>query len=122
LSDSSTFMAYLDAHPRSAELLDLLRQVIRELGPAEETISKSQVAFQRTRDVALVWAPGQYLGERGAPLVLTLGFPEQDPSPRWKEIVEPRRGWFVHHLELHAADDIDDQVKTWIRRAYDHAA
>jgi hypothetical protein len=25
---------------------------------------------------------------------------------------------FMHHLELHAADDIDDQVRGWLARAY----
>ena len=84
-------------------------------------MSKSQVAFRRTRTVALAWTPGQYLGGRGAPLVLTVGFPGRDATPRWKEVVEPRRGWFVHHLELHAADDIDEQVKAWMRRAYEAA-
>jgi len=114
-------MAYLDAHPRSAELLDLLRQVIRELGPAEETISKSQVAFQRTRDVALVWAPGQYLGERGAPLVLTLGFPEQDPSLAGRRSSSP--GVAGSSITSNSTPRRHRRPgEDMIRRAYDHAA
>ncbi len=53
--------------------------------------------------------------------MLTLYFPEQVASPRWKHVVQPRPGLFAHHLELHDAADIDDQVKAWLRRAYDAA-
>jgi hypothetical protein len=54
-------------------------------------------------------------------LVFSVVLPERDADPRWKEVVEPRPGVFMHHLELRAADDIDDQVKAWIARAYDAA-
>jgi Domain of unknown function (DUF5655) len=53
--------------------------------------------------------------------VLTVVLPERDGDPRWKEVVEPRPGVFMHHLELRVADDIDDPVKSWIKRAYDAA-
>ncbi|HSU35228.1 MAG TPA: hypothetical protein VLJ88_06180, partial [Propionibacteriaceae bacterium] len=95
-----TFRKYLDDHPDSAVLLEHLRQTIVALGPVEEKESKSQLAFRRRRTVAAAWAPGQYLGERGAPLALTVTFAKRDPSPRWKEIVEPKPGLYTHHLEL----------------------
>ena len=87
--------------------------------PAQKNIP--QVAFRRRRTFALAWAPGQYLGERCAPLVLSVVLPERDADPRWKEVVEPRPGVFMHHLELRVADNIDDQAKAWIKRAYDAA-
>jgi hypothetical protein len=33
---------------------------------------------------------------------------------RWKEIVEPTPGRFMHHLELHVETDIDDEVRRWL--------
>ena len=116
-----TLTDYLENHPDSAALLEHLRKAILELGPVEEEASKSQVAFRRRRTVASAWAPGQYLGKRGAPLVLTLSFPERDQSPRWKEIVEFTPGAFTHHLELNDPRDIDDQVRAWLQRAFDAA-
>ncbi len=116
-----TLKEYLDSHPDSADLLEHLRHAIGALGPVEEKESKSQLAFRRRRNVALAWAPGQYLGKRGAPLVLTLTFPERDQSSRWKEIVEPSPGLYTHHLELNDPSEIDDQVRVWLQRAYDAA-
>jgi hypothetical protein len=116
-----TLRQYLDEHEDSRALLERLRQAIVETGPIEERESKSQVAFRRSRTFALAWAPRQYLGERGAPLALSIVLPQRDADARWKEVVEPRPGVFMHHLELRAADDIDDQVREWITHAYDAA-
>jgi len=116
-----TLKEYLDNHPDSADLLEHLRLAISALGPVEEKESNSQLAFRRRRNVAVAWAPGQYLGQRGAPLVLTLTFPERDQSSRWKEIVEPSPGLYTHHLELNDPSEIDDQVRVWLQRAYDAA-
>jgi len=118
---AGTFRKYLDDHPDSAVLLEHLRQTIVALGPVEEKESKSQLAFRRRRTVAAAWAPGQYLGERGAPLALTVTFAKRDPSPRWKEIVEPKPGLYTHHLELNDPSEIDDQVRAWLQQAYDAA-
>ncbi len=115
------FRDYLDEHHESRALFDQLQRAIIEIGPVKVRASKSQVAFRRRRTFALAWAPGQYLGKRGAPLVLSVFLREHDNDSRWKEVVEPRPGVFTHHLELHVADDIDDQVKAWIKRAYDAA-
>jgi hypothetical protein len=109
---------HVAAHRGSRKPFEELRRVIMQLGPVSERYSKSQVAYRRRRTFALVWAPGQYLGERGAPLVLSLRLPEGDPDPRWKEVVEPRRGVFTHHLELRDTADIDDQVEAWLSNAY----
>ena len=116
-----TFREYLDSHPDSTALLEHLRQAIVAIGPVEEKESKSQLAFRRRRTVASAWAPGQYLGQCAAPLVLTLTFPERDQSPRWKEIVQPRPGAYTHHLELNDPSEIDDQVRGWLQRAYEAA-
>jgi hypothetical protein len=57
-----------------------------------------------------------------APLVLTLSLPYRDPSPRWKEIVEPSPGMFTHHLELWDLREVDAEVETWLRKAWEEAA
>jgi hypothetical protein len=112
---------YLADHPGSLALLESLRSRLEAIGPTQERMSPSQVAFRRERPVAWAWAPGQYLGGRVAPLVLSLELPRRDPSPRWKEVVEVRPGRFMHHLELSAAEDLDDEVDGWLQRAWEAA-
>jgi hypothetical protein len=43
------------------------------VGPASQRVTRSQVAFVRQHAFAWTWMPRQYLGARGAPLVLTAG-------------------------------------------------
>lgn len=113
---------YFSGQPLAKTLYEVVRREIEALGEAEMRVSKSQIAFRRRRAFAWVWRPGQYLtGRAVAPLVLTVALPGRDASPRWKEIVEPVPGKFIHHLELTDPADIDDEVRGWLRQAWDAA-
>lgn len=117
-----TLDEYFDGKEDSRRLFDSLRERIESLGPVEIVVQKSQIAFRRNRAFAYAWRPGKYLHGRGAPLVLTLLLHRRDPSPRWKEVVEPAPGRFTHHLELYALNDIDEQVFDWLQEAWRLAA
>ena len=116
-----TLDEFFGDHDDSRRLFDALLDVINSIGPAEYKVTKSQIAFRRKKQFAWVWMPGKYLRGRTAPLVLSLSFPARDSSPRWKEIVEPAPGRFMHHLELNAVSDIDDEVTRWLRSAWEQA-
>ncbi len=104
------------------DLFEAILALLAGLDRCEMRITKSQIAFRRARDFAWIWCPDRYLqGHRVAPLVLSLSLPARDPSPRWKQIVEPAPGRFMHHLELHAVADVDGQVRDWLQQAYDRA-
>lgn len=107
--------------PLSRELFDVVRSAIESIGPATMRVTRSQVAFRRRVAFAWTWLTGQYLRGPVAPLVLTIDLPRRDESPRWKEIVEPRPGRFTHHLELHSATDVDQEVLAWLLEAYGQA-
>jgi hypothetical protein len=115
-----------NAHAR--QLFEALQAAAKAVaGPVELQVSKSQVALRHPdggKPLAWAWVPARYLGEgRGfAPLVVSLVFSARDPSPRWKEIVEPSRGRFMHHLELRDAAEIDAEVQAWIIAATQAAA
>ncbi len=112
---------FFSGQSASRDLFEAVRQAIEDIGPAEIRVTKSQVAFWRRKAFAWVWMPGQYLGRKAAPLVLTLGFRSCDPSPRWKSIVEPAPGRFTHHLELYSIADIDEEVRHWLRQDWETA-
>lgn len=113
---------FFSAQELSRQLFDTVRAAIDQTGPAEMRVSKSQIAFRRRRGFAWVWIPARYL-RRGntAPLVLSLALPFRDPSPRWKQVVEPYPGRFIHHLEIDGTGEIDDEVKTWLNLAWSSA-
>ena len=133
-----TLDEFFRGRDESRRIFDALREAVASIGPAELRITKSQVAFRHGPDaargqgpgavsgrrVAFAWAwmPDVYLGPGHAPLVLTLAFRRRDPSPRWKQIVEPVPGRFTHHLELYSADAVDDQVRAWFKEAWKASA
>jgi hypothetical protein len=105
------------------ELFDAVLALMRGVGTFDMRISKSQIALKRRRDFAWMWCPDLYLrGHRLAPLVLSLSLPLPDTASRWKEIVEPSPGRFMHHLEVHALSEIDEEVRSWLQQAYAFAA
>ena len=53
--------------------------------------------------------------------MLSLAFPARDGSPRWKQITEVTPGRFMHHLELRSEAEIDEEVRGWLRRAWEEA-
>jgi hypothetical protein len=112
---------FFAGHPESRVLFDAVEASVAAVGDAKVRVTKSQVAFRRTRAFAWAWMPDQYLGGGHAPLVLTLALRRHDSSPRWKEIVEPAPGRFTHHLELRSAADVDAQVRRWLEEAWEQA-
>jgi predicted transport protein len=117
-----TLDEFFSGREESRQIFDTLRAAIDALGPVDVRVTKSQVAFRRTKAFAWAWVPDRYLRGRHAPLVLTLSFTKPNNSRRWKQIVEPAPGRFTHHLELHSGSEIDHEVRCWLHEAWQAAA
>ena len=113
--------AFFAGSREARAIFDRVQATIDQIGPAAVNVSKSQVSFRRKRVFASAWMPGQYLHRARAPLVLTLYFRHREPSSRWKAVVEAKPGHFTHHLELRAADEVDDEVHDLVRKAWEAA-
>jgi hypothetical protein len=111
------FTGYEAARP----LFDALQQAIDALDPVERRVGRSQISFRRRVAFAWAWTPDRYLGRGHAPLVLSVALRRHDDSPRWKEVVEPAKGRFMHHLELRDVGEIDSEVRQWLAEAYAEA-
>lgn len=113
----ATAEEFLAGHPTGLTALGWVRD--RLAGAAyTERVGRSQVAFRRRRGFAFLWLPGQYLARPAADVVLSLALDHELASPRWKEVVEPAPGRWMHHLELHAEPDLDDEVAGWLLEAW----
>ena len=113
---------FFAGHEDSAVIFDALRRAVAAIGPAELRVSKSQISFRHRKAFAWAWMPAMYLRGPRPPLVLTVALRRRDASPRWKEVVEPYPGRFIHHLELRSAAEVDDEVRAWLREAWALAA
>ena len=121
-----TLDEYFEGAQASRPLFETLRTMVESLGAIELRVTKSQVAFRRRKAFAFkqqkafawAWMPGKYLRDKVAPLVLTLALTRRDPSPRWKQVVEPAAGRFTHHIEIYSKDQIDDEVRQWLEEAW----
>jgi hypothetical protein len=119
--DTYSIEGFFQGAGASRRLFDALREAVEQVGAVQMRVTKSQVAFYRRRAFAWAWMPGKYLGGRGAPLVLTLALSRRDPAQRWKQVVEPSPGRFIHHLEIYSSSEIDAEVSDWIKEAWQEA-
>ena len=112
---------HLAGHPLALATYERVRAVLTAAGPLEVRVSKSQVAFRRRRGFAYLWLPGRYLAKPAADVVLSVALGRRDGSPRWKQVVEPAPGQWMHHLEIRDEADVDAEVEAWLREAADRA-
>ena len=113
-----TLDEFFEGYAESRRIFNALQAAIDSIGRAEIRVTKSQVAFWRRKAFAWAWVPDRYLRGMHAPLVLSLSLPQRDGSPRWKQVVEPSPGRFMHHLELRSEAEIDTEVRDWLSVAW----
>lgn len=113
--------SFFHGRPEAAKLYAHVDRLLRSIGDFECRVTKSQIAFRRRRGFAWVWTPDRWLQDDTAPLVLSVALGRRDASQRWKEVVEPQAGRWMHHLEVRSASDLDDEVASWLREAWAQA-
>jgi len=113
---------FFAGHPNALAVFERVKSILDGLGPVTVQTSKSQVAFRRKRGFAYLWMPGQYLKNPAAEVVLSIDLGRSDESKRFKEVVNPAPGHWMHHLEIQGIGDIDYEVIGWLREAAARAA
>jgi hypothetical protein len=111
---------FFAGHPEGLACYRAVADAVSRLGEAGVRVTKSQIAFRRRTGFAFVWRPGQYV-RSDVPAVLSIGLPYEAASQRFKEVAHPAPDVWMHHIELGGADEVDDEVRGWLREAYDAA-
>jgi hypothetical protein len=117
-----TLDEYFKGNEHSRITFDCLHEMITSLGPAEMRIQQSQIAFLRKLPFAYITMPLKHQQGKGTPLILSVSLRHQEPSSRWKKIVQLPTKWFTHYLELYSPSEVDDQVCSWLQEAWNQAA
>lgn len=113
---------YFEDSPLGRDVCEHMRNLLAARWPdVSLRTTKSQVAFRRRRSFALLWRPGMYLRHPGAEVVVSIALPHRLASGRFKEVVHPSEGTRMHHLEVHAIEDMDQEVDAWLLAAADAA-
>lgn len=115
------FARFTDGHEASVRLCDAVRAAINAAGPCDVRATTSEVAYRRRAGRAFAWVPHMYRRRGGLPITVTIGLSRRDESPRWTRVVEGEPGRFLHDLELSSEAEIDDDVRRWLREAWDQA-
>ncbi|BCW71219.1 DUF5655 domain-containing protein [Arthrobacter sp. NicSoilB8] len=106
--------------PRGLALCRAVEAMLAVPAPPEIRVTRSQVAFREARGFAYVWWPGRYV-RSDVPAVLSIALRSRIVSARFKSVVNPSPGVWMHHLELRSEADLDAEVAGWLRRARDEA-
>ena len=114
--------AFFHGHPLGEACFLRVSRTCDAMGTYEVRVTKTQVAFRRRRSFAFLWLPGTWLEHPDAEVVLSLALPQERHSERFKEVVHPSKGIWMHHLEITSPEDIDAQVVAWIEEAWESAA
>ena len=92
--------------------------MLESVGPVQVRTTCSQVAFRRRRGCAYLWLPVAWARGSGVLVVLSIALWRQDDSRRWKQVAHPRRGIWMHHLEVRTLADLDEEVRAWLAESY----
>lgn len=114
--------AFFDGDGKNQRLFDTLYGFLTTLGPLDVTATKTQISFRARIQFAYLWFPNRARGTGKPELFLTIGLHHRLASPRVREAVNPRSDLWVHHIPFNAPADLDDEVKGWLREAFQTAA
>ena len=103
--------------PHEAALYEALSQQLRQrLGPFDVLVQKTQITFRTRRIFACVSLRG-----KGC-IVVSFGLPARVASARIWQAAEPYPNRWTHHVKVHSAEEIDDELLGWLQAAYHFAS
>ncbi len=121
--DSDTVTKFFSGRPIQLRLFDLVRQYLESLGSREARVTKSQISFSNRRQVAWVWLPQPWAKNRPPNcIVLSFGLGRRVDHPQIVQAVEPYPGRWMHHIIIETEADLNENVRKWLREAYEFGA
>ncbi len=117
-------LQFFDGHLSALPLFEAVDALLRaEFPTASRRVQKTQITYSGRHVFAcLSFARVGRKAERPDPfLTLTLGLPEPPASPRVAVRTEVRPGRWTVHIVLGSEEDLDRELRAWLRAAWDFA-
>ena len=102
---------FANKDPRVRALYDQLVSLLRTFGPVEEDPKKTSIHLNRKSALAGVETRKDYLL-----LNIKADHPIQNPRVVKAEQVSAKR--FHHKIRISSPNDLDEELKTWLKEAY----
>ena len=116
---------FFNEKPAAIPLYEAFEErLLSELEEVEFKVQKTQITLKNRRVFGAVsFLPARKAKDRPDPYItITLGLNRRESSPRVDQASEPYPGRWTHHLVIGSEEEIDDELMTWVREAYDFAA
>ena len=113
-------LQFFDGHTEALGLYQTLEALLCDFPNVNKRVQKTQITFSGRHVFACVsFARVKRKAELPEPwLVLTLGLPAPLDSPRVAVRTEPYPGRWTHHFVLSRPEELDGELRSWIREAY----
>lgn len=106
--------------PGALLLFHTVERYIESIGSVTMEAMKTQVSFGAKNKFAWVWLPQLWTKKRPEnSITLTFYVGRRINHICIVEAVEPRPGCWTHHIIIEKESDFNDDVRAWIREAYD---
>ena len=122
--DANTLM-FFDQHPDVIPLYQAFEELLLDSFPAvHKKVQKTQITFSNRHVFACVsFARVKRKAELPTGyIVITLGLPAPLDSERVAVKTEPYPGRWTHHIVVNKPEELDEELLSWVREAYDFAA
>ena len=122
-TDPDTLL-FFDAHREALPLFEALEASIFARFPqAQKRVQKTQITFSN-RHVFVCISFARVKRKAQLPegyMVITLGLPRPLESDRVAVKTEPYPNRWTHHIVVSRTEELDDELFTWVRQAYEFA-
>ena len=121
-------LRFFEDAPRALPLYEALeKQVLAAFDEVHIKVQKTQITFANRHNFACVWLPGGSgrklrKDQPEVCLAVTFGLLYRLDSPRIEVATEPYPNRWTHHVLIQQPAEIDGELKSWLREAYDVSA
>lgn len=102
------------------KLFQLLRRTIERICSPKISVSKTQISFGEDYKYLWVWLPQMWVTKRPKnSITLTIATGQKLKHKRIIESVQPKKGFWTHHILIDHKKEIDSEIEYLIKASYE---
>ena len=116
----STVLVFFEKMPQALPIYEAFtKRLLKELGPVQVKVQKSQIAFSNRYQFAFIWHPSRrFRGRKGVYMVVTFGVSHRIEDSRIEAATEPYPNRWTHHVPVATPAELDGELLDWLEQAY----